>query len=242
MLQRRIFDSRFFCPPCAYAVIPEDAQFQWLCVNGKQDIAHLIVTSRSIDVNRVSSDSHYYQQIHKSLEPNTPILHVALEFGLTKLAKFLLYNGANILSLSSGGFTCLHAGIRSRKDQNPRNIETVKLLFEYPEAEALKEKPTDDGITPLLLAVLHNNKKMVAALLEYVDPNKCAPSDGLYPIMFCASDEIRSLLIGAGAHDTNSSDADYTKRVLEASDSIRSHFPTQISPTHHSSKEVEVAT
>ena len=199
----RIVDCRFYCPPCAYAIIPEDAHFQWLCTNGKEEIAYLIISSRSIDVNRISSDSHYYQQIHESLKPNTPILHVALEFGLTKVAKFLIYNGANILSVSPGGFTCLHAGIRSRKDKNPRNIGTIKLLFDYPEAEILKDKPTDDGVTPLLLAVQQGNKKIVTALLEHVDPNVCAPSEGLYPIMFCKSDEIRSLLIDAGAHNVN---------------------------------------
>ena len=213
----KIVDNRFFCPPCAYGIIPEDAHFQWLCANGKQEIAYLVVTSRSIDVNRVSSDSHYYQHIDECLEPKTPILHVAVEFGLTKVAKMLIYNGASMLLTSPSGFTCLHAGVRSRNHKSPRNIEAIKLLFEYSEAITLKDKPSDDGVTPLLLAIRRGSKKMVQVLLKYVDPNVCAPSDGLYPVSQCTSDEIRSLLVEAGAHYVSDNADDLTNGISKAS-------------------------
>ena len=216
----KIVDKSFFCPPCAHAIIPEDAHFQWLCSNNYAEIARTLVTSRSIDVNKVSSNSHYYCEINESLDTLTPILHVAVEFGHAKLSKFLIYNGANMLAESPGGFTCLHAGVRSRNDKNPKNIEAVKSLFEYPEADALKDKPSVDGVTPLLQAVRLGSTKMVAALLERVDPNKCAPSDGLYPIMHCTSDEIRALLVAAGAKDDHNFKIDNVESENQKNDTV----------------------
>ena len=137
------------------------------CFNGDGDVLDAVKLLVGYDCDSLEANSR----------GETP-LHVAAERGYVSVARYLITQGASVLTKASNGDTALHFATNSvypyGEDEDGRALEAVKFFVR---CGCELTAPNDDGETPLHIAVDLGRIKTIKYLLSLNIP---LPSDILF--------------------------------------------------------------